>query len=62
MITILENTVELSPSLDSGLTQKEYNDITYLLQKEIPLHKVAEITDVSEERINNFLLSYILSR
>jgi len=62
MITIFENTVQLSPSLESGLTQKEFDDITYLLGKDIPIKKVAEITDVSKERINNFLLSYIVSR
>lgn len=62
MITITKTSVELSPSVSSGLTQKEYDSIRHFLELGVEIKDVAAILSISEDRINAFLLEYILSR
>lgn len=62
MITITETSVELSPSVSSGLTQQEYDSIRHFLELGVEIKDVAAILSISEDRINAFLLEYILSR
>lgn len=62
MITITKTSVELSPSVSSGITQKEYDCIMHFLELGLEIKDVAAILSISEDRINAFLLEYILSR
>jgi hypothetical protein len=62
MITITKTSVELSPSVSSGLTQQEYDSIRHFLELGLEIKDVAAILSISEDRINAFLLEYILSR
>jgi hypothetical protein len=62
MITITKTSVELSPSVSSGLTQQEYDSIRHFLELGVEIKDVAAILSISEDRINAFLLEYILSR